>query len=242
MSDKFLAVIPARGGSKGIARKNIREFLGKPLLGWTAEAATKSGIFERIVLSTEDEEIAEVGRQFQLEVPFMRPDELARDDTSTVSVISHAVLWMREAEDWRPDYVMILEPTSPGRRIFHIREAAEKLANGDVDSLASISEIPHHYNPDKILKINPDDSVEGIYGTQIKNMIHRRQDLKTFYAFNGLVFSCRADLLLEGSPSIWGDKVLSYIVDEKYDMNIDTLEEWSVAERRFRSILEVEPE
>ena len=242
MSDKFLAIIPARGGSKGIARKNIREFMGKPLLGWTAEAATKSGIFERIVLSTEDEEIAELGRQFQLEVPFLRPDELARDDTPTVSVIRHAVHWMKEAEGWQPDYVMILEPTSPGRRVFHIREAAEKLAGSEVDSLASISEIPHHFNPDKILKITPDKLIEGIYGTQIKNMIHRRQDLKTFYAFNGLVFSCRADLLLEDSPSIWGDKVLPYIVDEKYDMNIDTLEEWGVAESRFRRILEKEPE
>lgn len=239
-SHSFLAVIPARGGSRGIPRKNIKVFLGKPLLAWAVEVARESGVFRRVILSTEDEEIAEIGRAYGAEVLFLRPQELAKDTTPTAPVIQHAVAWLRDWEHWTPDFVMILEPTSPARRVFHIREAAELLVNSGADSIASVSEVLHHYNPVKVLKCNDDGTIEGIQGMHIRDMIHRRQDLPIYYAFNGLLFSCKIDVLSLNPPTIWGERVLGYVVDQKYNLDIDSPEDWVVAEARMRSILEEE--
>lgn len=236
----FVAVITARGGSKGIPRKNIRNFLGKPLLAWTIEAARESGLFARVILSTEDEEIAQVGKDYGADAPFLRPSELAGDTTPTAPVIQHAVEWLREREGWTPKFVMILEPTSPSRRAFHIREAAELLVASEADSLASVSEVPHHYNPLKVLKREADGAIAGMQGTHIRDMIHRRQELPTYYAFNGLLFSCRADVLYEKPPTIWGQKVVGYVVDQKYNLDIDAPDDWVVAEMRMQNILREE--
>lgn len=235
-----LAVIPARGGSKSIPRKNIKEFLGKPLLAWTVEVARESGVFERVILSTEDEEIAQIGRAYGAEVPFHRPQELAKDTTLTAPVIQHAVEWLRHHEEWIPDFVMVLEPTSPVRRASHVREAAELLVNSGADSVASVSLVPQHYNPVKVLKLHGDGTITGIQGTHIRDMIHRRQDLPTYYAFNGLLFSCKTDVLSLHPPTLWGERVLGYVVDQKYNLDIDSPEDWVVAEARMRKILEEE--
>lgn len=236
----FLAVIPARGGSKSIPRKNIKEFLGKPLIAWTVEVARESGIFERVILSTEDEEIAQIGRACGAEVPFFRPQELAEDTTLMARVIRHAIEWLRHDEEWIPDFVIVLQPTSPVRRAFHIREAADLLVKSDADSLGSVSEVPHHYNPLKVLKRNTDGTIAGMQGTHIRNMIHQRQEVPTFYAFNGLLFSCKTEVLALDPPTLWGDKVVGHVVDQKYNLDIDTPEDWVVAEGRMRKILDEE--
>jgi CMP-N-acetylneuraminic acid synthetase len=236
----FLAVIPARDGSKSIPRKNTRDFLGKPLLAWTIETARVSGVFARVILSTEDQEIAEIGKAYGAQVPFRRPADLAQDTTPTAPVIRHTVEWLRDNEGWSPEYVMILEATSPSRRVFHIREGAELLRTSGADSVASVSVVPHHYNPLKILRRADDGAITGIQGAPIREMIHRRQDLPTYHAFNGLIFSCRERVLQADPPTLWGERVVGYVVDEKYNLDIDTPADWAVSEWRMRKILEEE--
>jgi CMP-N,N'-diacetyllegionaminic acid synthase len=236
----ILAVIPARGGSKSIPRKNIKEFLGKPLLAWTVETAKESGVFDRIILSTDLDEIAEIGKSLGVEVPFLRPPELAIDTTLTAPVVKHTVAWLEEHDGWVPKFVMVLEPTSPARRRSHIREAADLLLESGCDSMASVSLVPHHYNPEKMLKIHRNGTIAGFNGTPIHKMIHRRQDLPTYYAFNGLIFACRAEVLSIHPPTLWGEKVLAYVVDQKYNLDIDHPGDWGIAEARMKRILEEE--
>jgi len=236
----FLALIPARGGSKSVPRKNIKQFLGKPLIAWTIEVARASGVFGRVISSTEDEEIAEIAKAYGAEMPFRRPGELAEDTTPTAPVVRHAIEWLRDREGWTPECVMILEPTSPARRAFHIREAADLLVQTDADSVASVSELPHHYNPEKVLRLGTDGVLTGLAGVHAKDMIHRRQDLPKYFAFNGLIFACKVDVLFSEPPTMWGEKVFGYVADQKYNLDIDTAEEWRIAEVRMEEILREE--
>src|SRR3989338_8644732 len=119
MTKSIICLIPARGGSKRVPRKNIKNFLGKPLLAWTIEVAKKSEVLSRIILSTEDEEIAGVGKKYGAEVPFMRPKKFAQDKTSALPVVEHAVNWLKKNENLNVDWVVFLEPSSPGRQPFH---------------------------------------------------------------------------------------------------------------------------
>lgn len=233
----FLALIPARGGSKGIPGKNIRPFLGRPLLAWTAEVARSSGVFDRVILSTEEPEIAEIGRSLGLEVPFLRPAELATDTAPTSAVVRHAVQWLAERESWKPRWVMVLEPTSPARRAVHIVEAAALLERSGADSLASVSEVPHHYVTPKVLELRADGSLVGAEGLALKDMVHRRQELPKQYALNGLLYACKAECVLKDPPSLWGERVVGYVVDSRYAVDLDRPEDWGPAEARVRDIL-----
>jgi CMP-N-acetylneuraminic acid synthetase len=235
-----LGIIPSRGGSKTIPRKNIKEFLGKPLLAWTIEVAKESRVFDRLILSTEDEEIAQTGRACGAEVPFLRPQELARDATPTAPVVRHTIEWLSIHEGWVPQFVMVLEPTSPGRRAFHIREAAALLETSGGDSIASISEVPHHYVPIKLLKLGEDGMINGIDGTPVRNMIHRRQELPQYYGFDGLIYACKTELIMMDPPTVWGERVVGYIVDPKYSVDLDQPEDWAPAEAKLRSFLREE--
>ena len=122
-----LAIIPARGGSKGVPRKNIKNLCGKPLITWTIEEALKSKYIDRLVVSTEDEEIAEISRKHGAEIPFLRPIELAKDDTPGIEPLLHCIYWLKNNENYSPDYVCTLQCTSPFRNSKHIDEALELL-------------------------------------------------------------------------------------------------------------------
>ena len=235
----ILGIIPARGGSKSIPRKNVKEFLGKPLVVWTIEVAKESDMFKHLILSTDDEEIREIGRTSGARVPFLRPQQLASDAAPTAPVIRHALDWLKDHESWTPETVLVLEPTAPGRRAFHIREAVDLLKRSGTDSVASISEVPHHYNPLNVLNFK-NGLIVGMNGSPAKNMIHRRQDLPKHYAVNGLIFGCKSYLFWNDPPTMWGDKVLGYPIDPKYNFDIDTAEDWKIAETRMRKILEEE--
>lgn len=233
-------MIPARGGSKSVSRKNVKDFLGKPLLAWTIEVALESGVFERVILSTDDEAIGKIGQAYGAEVPFLRPQELAEDSSLTAPVIRHGIEWLERHENWVPDFVLVLEPTSPGRRSYHIRESGSLLLESGADSLASVSELPHHYNPDKVLKVHSDGTITGIDGTHVRDMVHRRQELPTYYAFNGIIFACKTAVVLANQTTLWGDKIVAYLVDQKYNLDIDSPNDWIVAEAQMRKILEEE--
>lgn len=234
-----VGVIPARGGSKSIPRKNIRVFLGKPLLAWTIEAARESGVFERLVLSTDDPAIAETGRRLGAEVPALRPKELAQDTSPTAPAVKH-ILQVLLQQGGVADIVVILEPTSPGRRPFHLREVVELMLSTGADSVASVSPIPHHYVPSKALELEPDGTLRGLDGTHMRDMVHRRQDVPSSFALNGIAYACRAGLLQGDPPTIWGTRVVGHVVDPKYSLDIDSPEDWLVAEARVRQILQDE--
>mgnify|MGYP001619380412 CR=1 FL=1 len=131
---EILGIITARGGSKGIPKKNIRKLNGKPLLAWTIEAAKKSGAFSRLILSTDDPEIAGVGKKYGAEIPFLRPKKLAQDKTPTLPVIQHAIKWLLKKEGYIPDAVMILQPTTPFRQPKHIQKAISLFKKSKADS------------------------------------------------------------------------------------------------------------
>ena len=239
---KVLGVIPARGGSKTIPRKNIIPFAGKPLIAWTIECALEGQVAASMVLSTDDPEIAHVGEKFGVQVPFIRPPDLAKDETPTAPVVQHALRLMEKKNNQEYEYVIILEPTSPARRPEHIRGAMQLLVETGADSVSGISEVPHHYSSQKILKKNAENLITGINDTPISDMIHRRQDLPVEYAFNGIVWACRAELLRNKKPSIWGKRNLGFVIDPKYAIDLDILLDWEIGELRMQKILAEEPE
>lgn len=240
MDTKILGIITARGGSKSIPRKNVKPFAGRPLLAWSVEAALKSGVLDRLIISTDDEEIASVAKGAGAEVPFMRPKELAEDTTPTLPVLQHAVSHLKEKEGYYPDYVLLLEPTSPGRRPFHIREAMELALKTRADSIAAVGVVPGHFSPFWQFNLKEDGSMELFTGGSIKNIIRRRQDLPKTYFRNGAFYLFKTDCLFASEPSLYGESVRGYPMDTKYSLDIDTPEDWIVAEALFKKILEEE--
>lgn len=232
---RALAVIPARAASKGIPRKNARLFLGRPLVAWTIDSALASGALERILVSTDDPEIAALGREAGIDV-VERPPDLAGDDVPTAPVVKHAVETVGDGSE----LVLVLEPTSPARRPWHISEAADLLASSGADSVASVSQVPHHYVPEKQLLLAEDGSISASDGGSIAAMPHVRQKARTTYAFDGLIFSCRRELLAGEAPTVWGRRVVAYRVDPRYAFDLDAPEDWAPAEARMRDILDEE--
>lgn len=235
---EILGVITARGGSKSIPRKNIKELAGKPLIAWTIEAAKESGVFDRIILSTDDEDIAEVGRRYGVEVPFMRPAELAQDTTPHLPVMQYAVQWLKDQEGYEPDFVCILQPTAPLRQAWHLGEAVDLLKKTGADSVVSMVEIPGHFSPYWAVKV--DEQGLGqllVSGDPIWRRIPRRQSLPKAYAHSGAIYLFRTALLFDpAEPNFYGDKVAAYIMEDKYSVNIDRPEDWELAEQAIRKL------
>lgn len=237
MALKILGIIPARGGSKSVPRKNIKPLHGKPLLGWSAEAGLASGVLDRLIISTDDAEMADVARSFNVEVPFMRPPELALDTTPSLEVLQHAVSWLKEHEGYYPDYVLLLEPTSPGRQAFHIQEAVALAEKTGADSIVALGEVPGHFSPHWQFNLTDTGAIELFTGGTIKNIIPRRQNLPKTYFRNGVFYLFKPDLLFAASPSLYGEDVRGYIVEEKYSIDIDTPDDWEKAERQLANLL-----
>src|SRR5258705_3977965 len=141
-----LGLIPARGGSKGVPGKNIRPLCGKPLLQYTAEAALVARHLSRVILSTDDEEIARVGERCGLQVPFLRPAQLAQDQTSMLPVVQHALTWLESCGE-RFSAVCLLQPTNPLRRSEDIDGCIELFVREDADAVVTVLTVPHEHNP-----------------------------------------------------------------------------------------------
>lgn len=235
---RILGVITARGGSKSIPRKNIKELAGKPLIAWTIEAAKESGVFDRVILSTDDDEIAAVGKQWGAEVPFMRPPELAQDATPHLPVMQHALTWLKEHEGYEPDFVCILQPTAPLRQAWHLREAVALLRKTGADSVVSMVDIPGHFSPYWAVKVDSEGlGTLLVSGEPIKKRIPRRQSLPKAYTHSGAIYLFRTSLLFDPvEPNFYGDKVAAYIMEDKYNVNIDDPADWVLAENAMKSL------
>lgn len=240
---QVLGIVTARGGSKSIPRKNIKPILGRPLVAWAIETLKKSKVCNRVIVSTDDKEIAEAARKYGAEIPFMRPPELAQDITPTLPVIQHAVAWLKKHENYKPDYVILLEPTSVGKRPFHVRGVLDMLIKTRADSVFTISELAADFNPHWQLVMDSKGRVAPFTGGEMKNVIKRRQELpvKT-YMWDSAVFAFKPELLFAADPSFYGDDSRGYITEQKYVIDIDTHEDWEAAERKLKIILESENE
>jgi CMP-N,N'-diacetyllegionaminic acid synthase len=230
---RVLGLIPARGGSKGVTRKNVRMLCGEPLLQWTAESARAARTLDRVVLSTEDEEIASVGRECGLEVPFLRPMELALDDTPTLPVVQHAMRIL-EREGDRFDAVCLLQPTNPFRRPSDIDACVELLGVSYADSVVSILRVPPEYNPHWVYFRAHDGSL--ILSTGETEPVARRQLLPSAYHRDGSIYVTRRNAVLE-QRSLYGMRVLGYEVDRAQAVNIDTPADWNRAEAMMQEMV-----
>ena len=229
---KVLGIITARGGSKGIAGKNLKALAGKPLLAYTIAAAQAAKALDRVILSTEDEAIAEMGRSLGCEVPFIRPAELSRDDTPHLPVIQHAASWMRDHAHYAPDAVMVLQPTSPLRTAADISSAVALLESSGADSVLSVSEVPAHSHPSRTLRLDAaGNAVLFASGEPVRRRINRRQDMPEAWVMNGAIYAVRTSVLMGADPSLYGDGVVAYRMPAERSISIDDMDDWAAAER-----------
>jgi CMP-N-acetylneuraminic acid synthetase len=228
-----LGVVTARAGSKGIPGKNTRRLAGKPLIAYTIESALASGVFDRLILSTDDEEAARIARGLGCEVPFMRPAALCADDTPHLPVMQHAVAWMRDEQRYEADWVMILMPTSPLRQPKHIAESVALAVASGADSVVSVDEMPAHYHPMRALTIDRDGWARLLVGDlPVKRRPVRRQDMPKAWVFNGAIYLFRPSLLFDPvEPGLYGDRVAAYVMPPPYGANIDDPDDWANVER-----------
>ena len=233
---RVLGIITARGGSKGIPGKNLKLLAGRPLLDYSIDAANDTPL-DRLILSTEDKKIADAARSLGCEVPFMRPAELARDETPHLPVIQHAVKWLKDQEGYHPDIVLTLQPTSPLRSAADIAAALRMLELSDADSVVSVNEVTAHAHPMRMLKVD-EHGFARLFATgePVRNRINRRQDLPTAWVMNGAIYACRTDVLFAAQPSLYGDRVVAYPMPPERSISIDDLEDWEAAERAIAKL------
>ena len=231
-----LGVVTARAGSKGIRGKNTKRLAGKPLIAYTIESALASGAFDRLILSTDDEEAARIARDLGCDVPFKRPAALCADDTPHLPVMQHAVAWMRDEERYEPDWVMILMPTSPLRQAAHIVESIALALESGADSVVSVDRMPAHYHPLRALAVDEQGWARLYVGDRpVRERPVRRQGMPDAWVFNGAIYLFKAALLRGPEPSLYGDRVTAYPMAPPFGHNIDAASDWTEAERILSS-------
>lgn len=230
-----LAIIQARGGSKSVPRKNIRDLAGKPLIAWTIEAAKRAESVTRVIVSTDDPEIAEVAKRYGAEAPFLRPAEFATDDAKSVGLLRHALDWLAEQEGYRPDLVVQLKPTNPLRRAEHIDACVRLfLDSPGYDSLITVTKTPAH--PLKTWKFDGDALVpfipEGVFGIKEAAKLPR-QSLPEAFIQNSCVHVIAPSTILTKGSSV-GTKIRGFVMDREDSINIDVAFDFDVAELLMR--------
>lgn len=225
MKHEVLGIIPARGGSKGIPHKNIKDMLGKPLIAYTIEKAKRSKYLDRLIVSTDDSEIADVARSYGAEVPFLRPAELASDSSRAIDTIRHDLVAMEDLDGKLYEYIVYLEPTSPNRSTEDINRAVELFLDSDADSLASVVEATQ-YHP-ILMKTIENGYLKPIYKQEPEGMPRQEYTPKA-YMRNGCVYVFRRKNVLR--RILWGEIILPYIMPIERSACIDDMNDWYLAE------------
>lgn len=231
---QVLSLIPARGGSKSIPRKNIRPFAGHPLIAYSIAAGLASGRISRVIVSTDDEEIAATARQYGAETPFLRPKELAQDDTPDLPVFQHALNWLREHEGYQPEIVVQLRPTSPFRSVRHIDTAVQRLLEQPkADSVRTVC--TPFQNPFKMWRVGEDGYMRPLMQINHPEPYNLpRQSLPEVYWQTGYVDAAWADTILSKN-SMTGERILPLVIDASEWVDIDSPDDWRRAERLLES-------
>lgn len=216
--NNIIAIIPARGGSKGIPKKNIRILHGKPLIAWTIETALSTSCLKRVIVSTDDEEIAEVAKKYEADVPFLRPKEYAQDDTTDMPVYEHTLHWLEENERYIPDIVVWLRPTAPLRISEDIENAVDILIKAGTDWVRSVCEVNHH--PYWMYRLENGRMEPFIEGISIGKYI-RRQLLPPAYKINGVVDVAWRSTIL-GKKLLYAGNMQAYVMPVERSVDVDT--------------------
>ena len=228
MSDshqKVLGIINARGGSKGIPRKNIKALKGKPLIGYSIEAGLKSECIDDLIVSTDDEEIAAVAKEMGASVPFIRPADLSGDNVRQIEVILHCINYLKDEQQKNYDYIALLQPTSPLRIAEDIDNAYDLLIEKQADSVISFTSVENHH-PYHMYYIE-DHKIKSVIDHDRSNL--QRQTLQEAFIVNGAVRIVNTDVLIK-SKSFFSDNSVSYIMPNERSINIDEPYDWQLAE------------
>ncbi len=228
---KVLAIIPARGGSKSIPRKNIKLLDGIPLLAYSIAAGLQSKLVTRVIVSTDDQEIAEIARRWGAEVPFIRPKKYAQDQTTDLPVFEHALRWLKKEENYLPDIIVQLRPTSPFRSPECVDQAVKiLLENQNADSVRTI--VPSGQNPYKMWRIDKKGYLDPLLSVPglAEPYNSPRQKLPTTYWQTGHVDVMRYETVMK-KKSMTGDRIYPLMIDQLYLVDIDTEYDWDYAER-----------
>lgn len=229
---RLLAIIPARGGSKGVPGKNSKLLGGKPLIAYSIEQAIASNSFAKIIVSTDDETIAQIAIHYGAEVPFIRPSELATDSASSIVVVQHAIDFLESKNEFF-DAVCLLQPTSPFREKGFINKAIETFSSTNSDALVSVLQVPHEYNPHWVFEAVENGMLQIATGE--KEIIKRRQELPEAFFRDGAIYLTKVAIIKKGT--FYGEK-LSYLKSNPIlYVNIDTMEDWIQAEQKLPTIL-----
>jgi N-acylneuraminate cytidylyltransferase/CMP-N,N'-diacetyllegionaminic acid synthase len=214
---EILTIIPARGGSKGIPKKNIVDLAGKPLIAWVIEAARNAHSLSRLIVDTDLEEIAAVARQWGAETPYLRPAEYARDDTPTIATLQHALRWLEEHEGYVPDYLMCLQAVTPFLTAADIDGAAALALEKQAEAVVSVAPLKHP--PQWLKKVDDDQRMHDYFPDQ--PFVSRRQDVPPAYELNGAIYIARPRLLLE-QGTWYTDQTYAYVMKNEVWVDIDT--------------------
>ncbi len=221
----LLALIPARGGSKRLPKKNSLSFSGKPLIAWSIEAGLKSKYVDEVIVSTDDIEIAEISKKYGATVPFMRPIELASDTSSTIDVVRHAIEYCNHNVG-KFDYIVVLQPTSPLRTEKDIDASVEMLSNNQANGIIGVTEIEH---PVEWINVLPDDlSMDNFFLNNNDNK--RSQDFPVRYRVNGAIYLGKIKEILESNSFLDAGKVYAHIMDKASSVDIDCKLDFDYAE------------
>ena len=223
MDDKILAIIPARSGSKGLKDKNIKKLNGKPMISYTIEAALKSEIFSNIIVSTDSQIYAEIAKKNGAEIPFIRPEKLSTDESTTTEVILHAISEM-EKRNGKYDYFMLLQPTSPLRTSGNIKQAYSLLKEKNANSVVSVCETDH--SPLWSNTLDESLSLDNFIDAR-KNT--RRQELPTYYRLNGAIYLAKVSYYKEFNY-LYKYNSYAYIMNKRESIDVDDIIDFKLAE------------
>ncbi|MEM0518355.1 acylneuraminate cytidylyltransferase family protein [Aequorivita flava] len=229
---KFLGIIPARGGSKGIPNKNRKMLLEKPLMQYTIESALASKLLSRVIFSSEDEQLIALAQKLGVEVPFKRPEKYSRDNSPSIDFVKHALKTLSLDNEYY-DAVCLLQVTSPFRGEQFIDQAISKFVKSETDSLISVIEVPHEYNPHWVFKTNDNGHLVSAVGD--REIIKRRQDLPPAFIRDGAIYITKTEVVLKHN-SLFGDSISYIQSNQETYVNIDTTEDWENAEKIAKNL------
>ncbi|WP_373056925.1 cytidylyltransferase domain-containing protein [Zunongwangia sp. H14] len=228
---KILGIIPARGGSKGIPRKNIKLLGGKPLLAYTVDAVKASKYLDNCILSSEDDPIIQTGINLGLEVPFKRPEELAEDHSTSLDVVKHAIAFF-EKNNVFFDAICLLQVTSPFRKKLLIDEAIQKFKKSGADSLLSVRQIPAEFNPHWVFEENENQRLKIATGEE--EIITQRQQLPKAYYRDGAIYLSKTEVI-KAQNSLYGKDISFIDTTGSPYVNIDEMRDWEEAEKIIKT-------
>lgn len=231
-----VAVIPAKGTSTRVPSKNIRDMLGRPLIAWTVEAALGAKSIDRVIVSTDDENIATIAKKYGAETPFLEPKEISAGGGNMEKVMLYVVDWLEKNEDYKVDIIVLLLPTNPVRVPAQIDECVDVFKKSGVDCVATVCEVKGDRNPYRIFVRDAKGKVMTAMGRELKDMHQYSQDLPMCYVCHGTCIVLKPDNLRSNPPVLWGTTMNFYEMEEIFDADINTQEDWNVTEDKLRRL------